>query len=144
MKYHAIFQVYMLAVFFFITEGCAPSSPHEFRQEGESLCRSLVKELQQVETREDLVKLSPYLRKCFSQFAELMMAAHAYEREHAGEAVSEESEDYLASEALMEEMKRIYRIEGARKIIEDAQREALFALDGYMRKANKAYTNPQK
>jgi len=127
----------MMRAFLFsllILAGCAPSSSQEFRQEGEALCRSLSKDLQKVETREDLIKIAPLLKKRFLQFSELMMEARAFEREHAGEAMPEDHGDLLASEALMEEMKRIYTIEGARKIVEDAQREALIALDAYLKK----------
>jgi hypothetical protein len=120
-----------------VMAGCSPSSSEEFRQEGEALCRSLTKELQQVNTRDDLVKMTPLLKKRFSQFAGLVMAARAFQREHAGEAMPEHEGDFLSSEVLMEEMKRIYTIEGGRKIIEDAQREALFALDGYLKSLDK-------
>lgn len=116
---------------------CSPSSTQEFRQEGESLCRRLTKELQQVETRDDLLKMAPLLKKRFQQFAELVMEARKFQREHAGEAMPQDDGDYLASEALMEEMKRVYQIEGGRKIIEDAQREALFALDAYLKNLDK-------
>ncbi len=117
--------------------GCAPSSPEDFQKEGQSLCRSLTKELVTVHTREDLVKMTPLLKKRFIQFAELVMAARDFQRQHAFEAMPEEGEDFLASEALMEEMKRIYAIEGGRKIIEDAEREALFVLDGYLKDLEK-------
>lgn len=120
-----------------LVSACSPTSTQEFRQEGEALCRRLTKELQQVETREDLLKMAPILKKRFQQFADLMMAARTFQREHAGEALPEDDGDYLASEALMEEMRRIYRIEGARKLIEDQQREALFALDAYLKNLEK-------
>ncbi len=129
----------LVRVIFFsmLVAGCAPSSSQEFRQEGDALCRSLTKELQKVETRDDLIKITPQLKKRFQQFAQLIMDARAFEKEHAGEAMPEDGGDFLASEALMEEMKRIYAIEGARKIMEDAQREALFALDAYLKNMEK-------
>jgi hypothetical protein len=117
--------------------GCAPSSSQEFRQEGEALCRSLAKDLQKVDSREDLIKMTPLLKKRFLQVAELMMQARAFQRKHAGEAMVEDHGDLLASEVLMMEMKRIYMIEGARKIMEDTQREALFTLDAYLKKMEK-------
>ena len=126
-----------IAILILLAAGCSPSSPDEFRREGETLCRRLTKELQQVQTREDLVKMTPHLKKRFSQFAELVMEARTFQREHAGEAMQDDEGDYLASEALMLEMKRIYRIEGARKIVEDAQRESLFALDAYLKNFDK-------
>jgi len=116
--------------------GCSPSSTQEYRQEGEAMCRQLTKELQQVQSRDDLIKMTPHLKKRFAQFAELMMQARAFEREHAGEAMPDDDGDSLASEALMEEMKRIYRIEGGRKIVEDSQAESLFALDAYFKRMN--------
>ena len=81
--------------------------------------------------------MTPLLKKRFLQFAELMMAARAFQREHAGEAMPEDESNFLASEALMEEMKRVYAIEGGRKIIEDAEKEALFALDSYLKNLDK-------
>lgn len=139
MIHYRLYKLLWIVLAVCIFQGCSPSSPHEFRQEGESLCRKLTKQLQQVETREDLLRLAPQLKKCFSEFAELVVAARLYDKEHAGEAVAEEKFDDLASETLLEEMKRIYKIEGARKIMEDLQRESLFSLDAKIKKIEKQH-----
>jgi hypothetical protein len=114
--------------------GCSPSSSEDFRQEGEALCRRLTEELQQIHTRDDLLKKAPLLKKRFEQFADLIVQAHIFRKEHLGEAMPEGDGEFFASDALREEMKRIYRIEGARRVIEESQREALFALDASLKK----------
>ncbi len=64
-----------------------------------------------------------------------MIHARTFQREHTDGALPAwEESDFLASEALMLEMKRVYQIEGAREIIEQAQREALFRLDAFLKK----------
>jgi len=110
--------------------GCAPSSMEEYRREGEALCRSFMQDLQKIETREDLVKAIPKIKRHYEEIADLIIQAQNFKKEHLGEAVDPwDSSDMLASEALMFELKRIYRMEGGKELMENAQKEALFRLD---------------
>ncbi len=110
----------------------------EYRREGEALSRKFTEQLQQIETREDLVKALPEIRKRYDEIADLMIEVDEFKEEHFGEAIDAwYPTDDLVSEALMIEMKRIYRLEGARELMENAQRESLFRLDAVLRKSSK-------
>lgn len=112
---------------------CAPSSMEEFRREGEAISRKFTEQLQRIETREDLVKALPEIKKHYEEIVDLMIEVNAFKEEHFGEAIDTYySTDNLASEALMMEVKRIYRLEGGRELMESAQRESLFRLDAVL------------
>ena len=112
-----------------IFTGCAPSTIEEYRREGEAICRSFTHELQKIESREDLVRASPKIKQHYEQIAQIVIEAQNFKNEHSGEAVDPfHSTDMLASEELMMELKRIYRMEGGKELMENAQKEALFRL----------------
>lgn len=106
--------------------GCSPHSLNDFQREAEGQCKALVLELQKAQTREDLVKSEPKLRRLFDQLATLIIAAQKYQQQHLDEAPMLSN---AYEEPLLEEMMRLYRIEGGREIIERAQREALIRID---------------
>ena len=47
--------------------GCGPSSPKDFRVEGEAKCRELVSILERVETREEMLQIESVLKKKFNE-----------------------------------------------------------------------------
>jgi len=105
----------------------------DFQHEGESICRDITKELKKIQTREELVKATPKLKLKFSKLVDLMIEARAFQQE------SEEAFDPMvaasdASFLLLNELKRIYKLEAGRETIEKAQKEALLRLDAFERK----------
>jgi hypothetical protein len=126
-----------------LLSACAPSSMEEFRREGEAISRKLTMQLQKVETREDLVEMLPEIKKRYEEIVDLMIDLNTFKERHLGEAVDAwYVSDQLASETLMIEMQRIYRLEGGRELMEGAQKESLFRLDGVLRKT--ATSNTRK
>jgi DNA gyrase/topoisomerase IV subunit A len=114
--------------------GCSPSSMEEYQREGEALCRSFTQDLQKIENREDLLKALPKIKQHYEEIADLIIEAQNFKKEHSGEAIDPwNSSDMLASETLMLELKRIYRMEGGKELMENAQREALFRLDAMIK-----------
>jgi DNA gyrase/topoisomerase IV subunit A len=112
-----------------ISSGCTPSSMEEYRREGEALCRSFTHELQKIESREDLVRASPKIKQHYEEIVQLIIEAQNFKNVHSQEAIEAfETSDMLASEELMMELKRIYRMEGGKELMENAQKEALFRL----------------
>jgi hypothetical protein len=114
---------------------CAPNSLEDFQQEGQSLARQLATELQNVQTREDLQKASPKLKKRFDQLVALMIEARKFQQAHSEESSAFDlySTDPATSDMLLCELKRVYRIESGREIIEKAQKESLIKLDAFER-----------
>jgi hypothetical protein len=114
----------------FLLSGCAATSLDEYRREGEALCRAFTEDLQKIESREDLVKELPKIKKYYEEIVELMIAANEFKKAHLGEAIEPWSTpDELASEALMAELTRVYRLEGARELLDSVQKEPYFRLD---------------
>lgn len=112
--------------------GCSPSSLEDFHYEGESRCRALIEELQNIHDREQLMRAAPALKKHFEDFVTLMIHAREFQESHPDEPLPNISENSMSS-VLEVELRRIYAIEGSREIVERAEHEALVRLDGFER-----------
>jgi len=114
--------------------GCSPNSSDDFHHEGESFCHALRNDLKKIHTREDLQRVAPDLKKKFNSLVDLIIASRIYQQKHPNEEAPEfnDSEE-TASMLLLEELQRIYTLEGGREVVENAQREALIRLDGFER-----------
>ncbi len=118
--------------------GCSPNSLEDFQQEGESIIRKLTLDLETIHTREDLNKSLPKLKKKFDCIVDLLIEAKAYKEAHPDEMSMELGEDnFYLNVDLMNELKRIYRLEGGKEIIEKTQRESLIRLDAFEKKLQK-------
>jgi hypothetical protein len=101
---------------------CSPSSQNDFRLEGESLCREMIGELQKIETHQQLVAAEPRLKEFYEKIAVLMIAAKEAETSPVVEG------ETIVSDLLQAELKRIYKIEAGRELVERCQKEALFKM----------------
>jgi hypothetical protein len=112
--------------------GCSPGSLSDYRHEGESTCRDIIGNLQSIETREDVARLEPILKRNFEKLVSVIIEARHFQIKYPEEALALpvliESD---LSDLLKEELERIYRIEGGKEIVERAQREAMLRLDGF-------------
>lgn len=99
---------------------CGPASLADLRYEGEAQTRKLAAELRTIESKEDLQKAIPKLKKRFNKIGELLIEARGFPKE--------ESEPSFASEQLFAELARLYEMPGGRELIESAQTEAIHQL----------------
>lgn len=114
------------------TVSCSPGSLKDFRHEGESVCRDIVDDLERVETREDLARLEPFLKKHFEKLASIIIEAREFQIKYPEEALAFQGpQEAEVSEIMKEELQRIYRIEGGKEIVERAQRESMLRLDAF-------------
>jgi hypothetical protein len=121
-----------LCILYSVCCGCSPSSISDFRHEGESICRDIITDLENIQERGDLVKFEVSLKKNFEKLSFVLMQAREFQMNHPEEALIEHDvEGTEVSDLLLEQMQRVYRIEGGREVIERAQREAMLRLDGY-------------
>lgn len=110
--------------------GCSPNSLEDFHHEGQALVKNLIEELKAIQNREQLQKELPGLKSQFEELVDLMIAARKYQESHPEEEIF----DYASfDDELLEEIKRIYKIEKGKELIEQAQREALLRLDAFHR-----------
>ncbi len=108
---------------------CQPSSLEEFQFEGASRVRLLLKELKSIETREDLLLAEDSLKKHFEKIVNVIIQARLFQQKNIGVEVPVLQLGQTLSDSLLEEMKRVYALEGGRECIERAQREAMLKLD---------------
>ena len=101
--------------------GCSPASLKDVRCEGEAETRKLASELRGIESKEDLQKAIPRLKKRYHRMADLLMEVRKFSNPPPAEPT-------LASEELFVELARLYEIPGAREVIETAQAEAIHQL----------------
>ena len=105
---------------------CSPSSPKDFRVEGETHCKQLISILEKIETREDLLAAETLLKKKFNQIVTLVVTAEKYLEKNPG-AKGIGPNRY--NDDLNYELKRIRRISGAKEILERIQKQPLIRLD---------------
>lgn len=101
--------------------GCAPATFQDLRCEGEAETRKLATELKAIESKEELYKSLPRLKKRYNKIADLLIEARKFEER--------ENEPSAASEELFAELARLYEIPGGREAIESCQSEAVRRLD---------------
>lgn len=107
----------------FALASCGPSTLSDIRYEGEAETRKLAEELRMIETKEELQKAIPKLRKQFNRIADLLIEAKGFPKE--------DLEPSLASEELFTGLARLYEIPGGRELVESAQVDAVQKLKKY-------------
>ncbi len=117
-----VFNKVWILCFFFLS--CSPSSYEDFRAEGDELAKDLAKELQEIQSLEELQIKSQKIRKKYLALARLVRAIREYDSENLGKHGFLEKES-KASEKLCFQMKRLYEIPGAKEVMEKAQYDAL-------------------
>ena len=100
----------------------------EYRYEGESIARSILYDLVDVHSKEDLILLTPSLKKKFSKLTDLMLIANKYHKNHSEDEENEEI-DHRISDALKEQFIRIYQIDGCQEVMEEIQRDSVHRLN---------------
>ena len=111
-----------------ILSACSPSSLDDFRHEGESICREFTRELEKIETREQLIKAVPKIKAKFEKLATLMIEVKKFQQQQEMLEENPAIEKTEESLALLSQFKRIYQIESGKEIMEQAQKEALYRL----------------
>lgn len=119
-------KFFMILAMLLIATSCGPRSLDDFEEEGEGIIRSLIKELQAIHSREQLLAASDKLQRHFDHLGSVMIAAQEFKNTHPelGRGTSKQE----LSDQLRIELNRIYRLEGGRQIIEKCQENALLRL----------------
>lgn len=127
----SLVNVLTLLFLFLIFQGCSPTS-ESIKMESRGIVRAIVSELQQIHTREDLLKSSPKLRKQLNRLVESMIKARTLQlQSQLNEA---QFERQPLCDVLRNELNRVYKLDGGREIIENCQKDALDRLDQFEQK----------
>ena len=119
-----------LLALFLLLASCGPNSAEDFLNEADGIKRKIASELKQIHTRDELAKAVPKLRKEFNELVAVIIAARTF-HDQSEKPLDPEISDVSASQQLLAELKRVYKIEAGRQLIEQAQQEALLKLDAY-------------
>ena len=107
-----------LILFLLVLLGCAPANISDLRYEGEAEVRKLVSDLKKIETKDELQKAVPKIKKRFNKIAQVLVEIRPF-------LDSATEEPLPSSELLFIQLARLYEIPGGRELIENAQREAI-------------------
>lgn len=127
----------LISVLLVIASGCSPESYDDFQREGERWSKEMSYELDQIQTREELVEKLPRIQKLYDEFAELFVEVRGYQLEQRGDEIQQYQNN--ASKQLSASLKRIYTLEGGRELMERAQKEALEKIDRFEKELEKKY-----
>lgn len=106
-------------ILFVCLAGCSPTTLEDLRLEGEAETKKLTKELRAIETKEQLQKAKPKVKKRFDRIADVLIQVRKLPLDETSFEPTE------AGEALFVEMARLYEIPGGREILESAQNDAV-------------------
>lgn len=117
-------------LFFIIIFSACSNDYDDYREEGRTVVRSLIKELKKIQSRDDLLVFAPKLERQFAELAQVMVAARRFEDENPQQAKPELwIKDYELSERLRDELNRICRLEGGRETLDKCRKPALAILE---------------
>ncbi|HAZ15474.1 MAG: hypothetical protein A2Y28_00385 [Chlamydiae bacterium GWC2_50_10] len=138
-------RTFLLVLTLLFLGSCSPSSQEDFLREGEALSRKIVLDLQKIQTKEDLVRMTPLLKKRFCALVELMIQARErQEKEWEGAFVDPQVPLASFNELFVIELERIFSLERGREIMEKAQKQALDRLDACERQLKQRRDKPRR
>lgn len=127
--------LFLIFVLFTLTS-CGHDSPEGFREEGEAITKSLVKELRNIHTEKQLSDASGSIRSHFDRLVDVMIAGEEfYSRHPKGERDGFHAASRELSDRLRFELNRLYRLDRGRQMIEKSRERALYRLDAYLKQA---------
>ncbi|HEX2582693.1 MAG TPA: hypothetical protein VHL30_01095 [Chlamydiales bacterium] len=106
----------------FLFSACGPSSASDLRVVGEAETGKLAALLHNIDTKDDLQRNLPKVRKSYLRIAEIVLQVRKFP-----EAIN--TEPSTASDQLFTELARLYEMPGCRALMESAQDEALALLN---------------
>ncbi len=121
-------RIVVLVIIPLILFSCGSPSLEDYREEGQGVIRSLVHDLKQIKTRNDLVAAVPKLQSEFERLVDVMIAAEAF-RSEKGLSKEVELGDTQVSGELRTELLRLYQLPNGRELIEQCQEGALAKLE---------------
>ena len=111
-----------MLIFLSVLASCAPSSWEDLRAEGEAETRKLAHLLKTINTKDELQKELPKVKKRLNRMADLVLEVRKMKEISPMPDFSEPSE---ASDELFAQLARLYEMPGCRDLIESAQDEPI-------------------
>lgn len=115
-----------------LVSGCTSQTLDDYHEQGEEITISLTETLKKIRTREQLIVAVPRLQVFFNELVVTMIAAENFEQVHPSEADWTVNQE--VSTALLQELNRLYQLEGGKALIEKSQENALQQLEQWLEK----------
>ncbi|MDB6080734.1 MAG: hypothetical protein JWO53_6 [Chlamydiia bacterium] len=127
-------KFYVLFLLLFLSSvSCQRQSPTYFQERGRQKIEELIVELQKIESIEDLVAHGTRLKAIYNSLATLAIQARLYQKKMNVQWEMTE-EDRELNENLRQELNRLYKLSGAKELIEKYQLPAFIRLDAFEKK----------
>jgi hypothetical protein len=118
-----------------ILSSCAARSMDDYYEEGQTVIRLLVIELEKIHSRQDAIKAASSIKNLFLELVNIMIAAEEFSRKNNRNDINDSiRRESIWSDRLREELNRVYSIEGVQEIIEKYQEQSLYRLDAFEKK----------
>lgn len=121
---------------FFLLFSCGVHSKADCRNSAKGVVKSMMYQLRQVDSIEDLQRVGPALKKKFVSLVDIMILAQNVDAPLSDEI--EYVQSYL-NNALKIELERIFKIQGCKEKMQELQREALIRLDKHHQRLKKGH-----
>jgi len=72
-----IYKMRIYLIFFLLLASCQPNSREDFHSEGTSVAKSLIFDLREVKSKEELLQIAPKIKKKVQKLTNLMILAAA-------------------------------------------------------------------
>lgn len=123
----------LILISFFVS--CSRGCIEDFQLDAKKDIKKIVKVLSSIQTKEELIKEGPRLKKIMNHLVDLMIEAKEFDSSDPQLIHS----DYSSSNELKEALEHLYKIEGARPLFEEIQRDSLHRLDLFAKKYESIY-----
>ena len=120
----------------FLLASCRGPSPEYYQEKGRRITSELIREVQKIESVDDLIQKGARFKVLYEELVDLIIESRSYQRKHHVTWESEE-EDSILSDELKFELMRIYKLPGAKQLMEKYQLPALIRLDAFEKKETK-------
>ena len=128
----------LFAFFFFSFSSCASNASEHFQEKSRNKTMELIRELQGVECLDDIIQRSSRFKTLYLDLVDVCVEVQKYQKKQET-SWELEAEDFTLSDELRFEFVRIYKILGAKELMEKYQMPALVRLDAFEKKEVKSY-----
>lgn len=122
-----------LLFIFFLFVSCSTRDTVHFQEKSRHKKEELISELQAIDSLEDIIQRADRFKTLYLELTHLSIEIQKYQKKHSTEWELE-AEDVALSDELRFEFMRIYKILGAKELMEKYQMPAVVRLDAFEKK----------
>ena len=132
-----MFRLLLLLCLSFVS--CSVRDSTHFQEKSRHKTEELIRELQVIDCLEDIIQRADRFKTLYLELTSLSIEIQKYQKKHKTQWELE-AEDVALSDELRFEFMRIYKILGAKELMEKYQMSALVSLDAFEKKEARFHT----